>query len=142
MKKEEVLGLSSVLAIVAVFAVIASARIRESPNLEARNLTPSAASARALVVQPGFQDEVHIKLTASGFVPGEVQHASGTFAIAVENATLPGEYTLQLKAEDGTVLKEVTVQKGSSAWSVTLQAGQYTLTETQNPQWLCRLNVQ
>ena len=47
-----------------------------------------------------------------------------------------------LKAEDGTVLKEVHVQKGSSAWSVTLQAGQYTLTETQNPQWICRLNVQ
>ena len=139
MKKEEALGsVSSVLAIVAVFVVIASARIRESPNLEARNLTRSAAS----LVQPGFQDEVHIKLTGSGFVPGEVQHAAGTFAIAVENAILPGEYTLQLKAEDGTILKEVHVQKGSSAWSVTLQAGQYTLTETQNPQWLCRLNVQ
>lgn len=139
MKKEEVLGsVSSLLAIVAVFVVIASARVRESPNSEARNLTPPAVS----LVQPGFQDEVHIKLTASGFVPGEIQHAAGTFAIAVENATLPGEYTLQLKAEDGTVLKEVNVQKGSSAWSVTLQAGQYTLTETQNPQWICRLNVQ
>ena len=126
MKKEEhVLGhISSVLVIVAIFVVL--------------SLTPSAA----LVVQPGFQDEVKIKLTASGFVPGEVQHAAGTFAIAVENTTLSGEYTLQLKAEDGTVLKEVHVQKGSSAWSVTLQAGQYTLTETQNAQWVCRINVQ
>jgi len=139
MKKEDIVGsVSSVLVIVAVFVVIASARIRESPKPEARNLAPSAVS----LVRPGFQDEVHIKLTASGFVPGEVQHAAGTFAIAVENSTLSGEYTLQLKAEDGTVLKEVTVQKGSSAWSVTLQAGQYTLTETQNSQWLCRLTVQ
>lgn len=139
MKQEYVLGsVSSVVVIVALFVVIAGARIRESPNPEAKDLTPPAASR----VQPGFQDEVKIKLTANGFVPGEVQHAAGTFAIAVENATLSGEYTLQLKAEDGTVLKEVTVQKGSSAWSVTLQAGQYTLTETQNPQWLCRLTVQ
>ena len=139
MKKNDVLGgLPSVVAVVAVFVVIASARIKEPPNPEAGIRTPPAAS----VVQPGFQDEVQIKLTASGFVPGEVQHAAGTFGIAVENATLPGEYTLQLKAEDGTVLKEVHVQKGSSAWSVTLQAGQYTLTETQNPQWICRLNVQ
>lgn len=134
--KKDILG--SVLAIVAVFVVITSARIKESPKPEAGNLTPPAGS----MGQPGFQDEVHIKLTASGFVPGEAQHAAGTFAIAVENATLSGEYTLQLKAEDGTVLKEVTVQKGSSAWSVTLQAGQYTLTETQNSQWLCRLTVQ
>ena len=138
MKNENILGsVSSVLIIVAVFVVIASARIREMPKPEASNPTLPATS----MVQPGFQDEVHIKLTASGFVPGEVQHAAGTFAIAVENATLSGEYTLQLKAQDGTVLKEVTVQKGSSAWSVTLQAGQYTLTETQNP-WICRLNVQ
>ena len=139
MKKEEALGVaSSVIAIVAVFVVIASARIKESPKPEAQNVTPPAMS----LVQPGFQDEIQIKLTASGFVPGEVQHAAGTFAIAVENATLSGEYTLQLKAEDGTVLKEVTVQKGSSAWSVTLQAGQYTLTETHNQQWVCRINVQ
>lgn len=139
MKKEAVLGVtSSVLIIVAVFVVIAGARIRESPKPEAMNLMPPAVP----LVQPGFQDEIQIKLTASGFVPGEVQHAAGTFAIAVENATLPGEYTLQLKAEDGTVLKEVTVQKGSSAWSVTLQAGQYTLTETHNQQWVCRLTVQ
>jgi 2-methylaconitate cis-trans-isomerase PrpF len=138
MKKEEVFSVvPSVLIIVAIFVVVASARIRESPKPEAQIITPPAVS----MVQPGFQDEVQIKLTSSGFVPGEVQHAAGTFAIAVENATLSGEYTLQLKAEDGTVLKEVTVQKGSSAWSVTLQAGQYTLTETHNP-WICRINVQ
>ena len=44
-----------------------------------------------------------------------MQHAPGRFAIAVENSTLSGEYTLRLKAEDGTILNEFHVLKGSSA---------------------------
>ena len=92
--------------------------------------------------QQGGRDELRIELTSSGFTPNEVQHAPGTFAIAVENSALSGEYTLQLKAEDGTVLKEFKVQKGSSAWTVTLQSGRYTLTETDHPQWTCRIVVQ
>jgi len=88
------------------------------------------------------QDELRIELSSSGFVPAEVQHAAGTFAIAVENTTFAGAYTLRLKAADGTLLKEVEVQKGSAAWTITLQAGQYTLTEASHPEWLCRITVQ
>ncbi|HKY28765.1 MAG TPA: hypothetical protein VJM12_12570 [Pyrinomonadaceae bacterium] len=92
--------------------------------------------------QQGGRDELRIELTSSGFTPNEVQHAPGTFAIAVENSALTGEYTLLLKAEDGTVLREFKVQKGSSAWTVTLQSGTYTLTESDHPQWTCRIVVQ
>ena len=92
--------------------------------------------------QQGGRDELRIELTSSGFTPNEVQHAPGTFAVAVENSALSGDYTLLLKAEDGTVLKEFKVQKGSSAWTVTLQTGTYTLTETDHPQWTCRIVVQ
>lgn len=88
------------------------------------------------------QDELLIQLTANGFVPGEVQHAAGTFEINVENSTMSGEYTLMLKSEDGAVLKELKIQKGSAAWTVTLQAGQYTLVEASHPQWLCQITVQ
>jgi len=90
----------------------------------------------------GGHDEVRIELTSNGFAPNEVQHAPGTFAIAVENSALSGSYTLRLKAEDGTVLKEIEVQKGSAAWTITLQAGQYTLTESSHPEWLCRITLQ
>jgi hypothetical protein len=92
--------------------------------------------------QQGTRDEVHIGLTANGFTPNEVQHAPGRFAIAVENSTLSGEYTLRLKAEDGTILHEFQVQKGSSAWTVNLQTGTYTLSEAEHPQWTCRIVVQ
>jgi len=88
------------------------------------------------------RDELRIELTGNGFTPNQVQHGPGRFAIAVENSTLSGEYTLRLKAEDGTILNEFQVQKGSSAWTVNLQTGTYTLTEADHPQWTCRIAVQ
>ena len=88
------------------------------------------------------RDEVRIQLNSDGFAPAEVQHAPGAVAISVENTTLSGDYTLRLKAEDGTVLTEVQVQKGSSAWTVNLQTGRYTLTEVNHSQWICTLVVQ
>jgi hypothetical protein len=89
-----------------------------------------------------FHDELQLQLGSDGFTPAEVQRAAGTFAIAVVNSAIAGEYTLQLKTQDGTVLKEVQVQQGSAAWTVTLSAGEYTLTEASHPQWLCRITVQ
>lgn len=88
------------------------------------------------------RDEVRVELSSSGFTPSEVQHAPGTFSISVDNKTISGEYTLNLKAEDGTVLSSLQVQKGSSAWTVTLQTGRYTLTEINHSQWVCSIVVQ
>ena len=92
--------------------------------------------------KPQGRDEIRIELTSNGFAPTEVQHAPGIFAIAVENKTLSGEYTLKLKAADGTVINEFQVQKGSSAWTVNLPTGTYKLTEVNHPQWMCTIVVQ
>ena len=92
--------------------------------------------------QQGGRDEIRIEINSNGFTPAEVQHAPGTFAIAVENATLSGEYTLKLQADDGTVLNEIRVQKGSSAWTVNLQTGRYKITEASHSQWICTIVVQ
>ena len=104
-------------------------------------LDRGAQAAFAFTEQQG-RDEVRIELSSNGFTPSEVQHTPGSFAISVENKTLSGEYTLNLKAEDGTLLSEVQVQKGSSAWTVTLQTGRYTLTEINHSQWVCTIVVQ
>jgi hypothetical protein len=101
-----------------------------------------AGRSAAVVIGQPFQDEVRIELSSTGFTPSAVQHAAGTFGITVENSGLAGEYTLRLKSEDGAVLTEVPVQKGSAGWTVTLQPGAYTLTEASNPQWLCQITVQ
>ena len=102
----------------------------------------SHAEATVTGASGGIQDEVLIQLGPDGFSPSAVQHAAGTFAIAVENSAISGEYTLRLKAADGSVVKDVQVQKGSAAWTITLAAGEYTLTETSHAQWLCRITVQ
>jgi len=127
------LGLAALLSIALVHVTISQMRV--------------AASDRAFVAYtervavPLGHDELHIELSSNGFVPDQVEHQPGTFAIAVENKSLEGEYTLRLKSESGTLLQEIKVQKGSVAWSVSLQAGNYTLTEASNSQWLCHLTV-
>lgn len=101
----------------------------------------SAPSDRASNEQ-GTRNEITFQLSNNGFSPAEVNHAPGTFAIAVQNSGLSGEYTLRLSAADGTLLYEVHVQKGSTAWTVNLQTGSYTLSEREHPQWTCRIVVQ
>jgi hypothetical protein len=100
--------------------------------------TDAAASG----VQQGGRDEIRVELTTNGFTPSEVQHAPGSFAIVVENNALLSEYKLILKAEDGTVVKELQVEKGSSALTVSLQSGRYTLTEVDHSEWVCTIVVQ
>jgi hypothetical protein len=112
------------------------------PQLSIALLAIVFIGAAALASAQGGRDELRIQLSSNGFSPTELQHAPGTFAIAVENNALSGEYTLRLKAEDGTVLSELQVQQGSSAWTVNLQTGRYTLTEVDHPQWTCRIVVQ
>lgn len=102
----------------------------------------TASTSHAYAVSDDVQDELQIQLDGNGFSPAEVQHAAGTFAILVDNSNVSGEYTLRLKDAEGAVIKEVQVQKGSAAWTVTLAAGEYTLTEAGHPQWLCRITVQ
>ena len=105
-----------------------------------RNL--NRVDAAVCSVAPVFQDELRIEIGSGGFAPAQAQHAAGTFAIAVENSAIAGEYTLRLKDAAGAIVKEIQVQKGSAAWTVTLSAGEYTLTEANHPQWLCRITVQ
>ena len=124
-----------------VFAVLSLTALFGGVLLSASDL-PVNASTSLVPAAVGLQDELQIQLGENGFSPAEVQHVAGTFGIAVENANLEGEYTLRLKAADGTVLKEVQVQKGSAAWTMTLAGGEYTLTEANHSTWLCRISVQ
>lgn len=133
------LNLSIVFSLTGMLlAAFIGAIVLSGSNVRLVGIRTSAVQAAPL----SYQDELQLELGANGFTPAEVQRAAGTVAIAVENSAIAGEYTLQLKAQDGTVIKEVQVQKGSAAWTVTLSAGEYTLTEASHPQWLCRITVQ
>ena len=63
-------------------------------------------SGESWFFNPGEQDprgELTVEFNNNGFSPTESHHAPGSFAIAVQNKTLSGEYTLKLLAEDGTL---------------------------------------
>lgn len=119
-----------------VFTGIACERAN---SLEKKDANPPL---EARPTHAGRSDEINIELTNSGFIPTEIIHSAGAFGIAVENKSDANEYKLRLKAEDGSILKEIPVQKGSVAWSVNLQPGQYRLTEANHEQWVCVIIVQ
>lgn len=111
-------------------------------GLSAKRHELQAAMDTASVTEQSGRDEIKIELRNEGFSPAQIQHSNGTFPLLVENKALSSGYTLQLKAADGTLLHELSVQKGSVAWTVSLQTGQYTLTVVDHPQWVCQLTVQ
>ena len=133
---------SMTITLVVVFvmsAVFTGIACERANSFEKKDANPPL---EARPTHAGRSDEINIELTDSGFVPTEIIHSAGAFGIAVENKSSANEYKLQLKAEDGSILKEIPVQKGSVAWSVNLQPGQYRLTEANHEQWVCVIIVQ
>jgi len=116
-----------------VLSVIAYARGNSAPISNSHEMRSSSQYTA---------DEVKVELTSNGFVPAQVTHEAGVFALEVENKSGLEEYTLKLTAPDGTVLNEVPAQKGSVAWTVNLQPGQYSLKEVNHEQWVCTIAVQ
>jgi len=87
-----------------------------------------------------WQDGLRFQLGGNGFTPAQATHSPGSFEIAVLNNGVGDNYTLRLTAQDGTVINEKHVQKGSVAWNVNLAAGQYTLTVVDR-EWSSVINV-
>jgi hypothetical protein len=132
-----IISLALLFPTTVICAAIACGRVTLPINANASS-SPGIASP----AQQGGRNEVRIELTGNGFIPAEITHAAGTLGIAVENTSARDDYTLRLNTEDGTVLKEIQVQKGSTAWSISLQPGLYSLTEANHQQWVCRITVQ
>ena len=130
--REMSVAMTMVFGIAVVLSAIACVRGNSAPvsnSHETRSGTQNTA------------DEVKLELTSNGFVPAQLTHASGVFAIEVENKSGIEEFTLKLMSQDGTVLNEVPVNKGSAAWTVNLQPGQYSLKEINHEQWVCTITV-
>lgn len=126
-------ALAMVCGFAVVLTVIACERGNLGPVSDSREIGSSGQNT---------PDEIKLELTSNGFVPAQVTHASGVFAIEVENKSGLDEYTLKLISQDGTVLNEVSVHKGSAAWTVNLQSGQYSLKEVNHEQWVCTITVE
>ena len=105
------------------------------PLIEAYALEQSADPGR-------FEIEV-ITIRPAGFEPQEITRPKGPFGLAVENRTGLENVILRLDREGGGRLQERQVTRKELNWKqrVNLPPGTYTLTEANNPDWVCRITI-
>ena len=88
--------------------------------------------------------EVTLTLRAEGFAPDALTRPAGRFRLSVDNRSGVEEITLRLNREDGTLVREMFIRRGTVDWSevIDLAAGVYVLSEVSHPAWVCRITAQ
>lgn len=145
--------LTVVLVIVSVL-LLASLAINARTWLTTRNATDSATAPSRQVVEPPMivasasrQEETEVvltTLTSSGFTPAAVTHGAGSFQIVIQNKSNVPTLDLRLNGEASSRWQRQNTLGEVQGWvaTVELEAGTYTITEAQHPEWVCRLIVQ
>ncbi len=90
-------------------------------------------------------DVAFTTLTSSGFAPTVVMHAAGQFKLVVQNKSGIEPPALRFNGEtDGNAWRNVRTLGQVHGWTreVDLDAGTYTLTEANHPEWVCQVRVQ
>jgi hypothetical protein len=85
-----------------------------------------------------------IELNRFGFFPSQIKHAQGQNFILVRNLTGLQNVSLTLSDGNGKAAKQVVLTRTDAHWRelLNLSPGRYTLTEANNPNWTCTINVQ
>ena len=86
----------------------------------------------------------HTTLHSTGFDPAQVTCAAGHINVTVKNESGTDGLAFRMKRMGGDVVREDQVPAGSSEWTgeYDLAAGNYVLSEVNNPAWLFYLTVQ
>jgi hypothetical protein len=106
------------------------------------NATPVLAS------QPKQEEQEKAKvilftIRPTGFEPAEATIPAGKYFVVIQNRSGLKELTLRLDTEVGGRLLEVSMPKGKLDWRrwLDLTPGDYTLTEANNPEWVCHVKI-
>jgi hypothetical protein len=115
-------------------------------------LSPGEMNAKSLAVSsplqssPNVQEQERglIRLLTSGFSQTEVTGTGGQYRLVMTRASQDEAVVLQLKRESGELVQEITMPQEKLNWTtlVELEAGSYTLTVTNHPQWVCNISIQ
>lgn len=108
----------------------------------------SIAASPLPAAQP-LQDEqkvdgvILLTIRPTGFEPAEATLPAGKYLLVVQNRSGLKELTLRLDAASKGRLLEVNTPKGKLDWrrKLNLAPGNYTLTEANNPEWVCRVTI-
>lgn len=84
-----------------------------------------------------------ITVRPTGFEPAEITRPAGRFILAIDNRSGLEAVSLQLHRETGIKLHEVRIKRGKPDRSdlVNLPPGRYTLTESNNSDWVCHITI-
>ena len=126
----------------ASLAVLVAANAASLPIEEGTWLHSDLALGQPAVYQDPIE-EVSLMLTSSGFAPSEHRPHGKKFLLSLDNRTDVKELTLRIARDDGVQIREIRVPGGGGDWSelFDLAPGDYTLTEVNHPNWLCRIKI-
>gem|GEM_PF-6818435 len=104
----------------------------------------TAASSRGSHAHGQTACEARTTLHSTGFDPAHVACAASHLRVTVVNESGTDGLTLRMKRMGGDVVREDQVPAGSSEWTgeYDLSAGNYVLSEVNNPAWLYYVTVQ
>ena len=90
------------------------------------------------------EERAVIRLLTSGFSQTEVSGTGGQYRLVATRSSREEEIVLQLKRENGELVEELTMPQEKLNWTtlIELEAGSYTLTVNNHPQWMCHITVQ
>ena len=89
-------------------------------------------------------NEISVTVREGGCEPARVTRSPGQVRLTVTNETNVQGLTLQLYRSNGALVRETSIEQGSTSWSdvVNLEAGSYTLIADHNPAWTFNIQVQ
>lgn len=123
-----------------------------APALHGESGGPSVSNASPEISGPVTQRNFNrdhdmtvelISVGPDGFDPKNITRPGGRFLLAINNRSGLEELTVQLRREDGTLLREARVNRKQPNWRsiVNLPEGTYQLTEANHSDWVCRIVI-
>ena len=128
-----------------VLAVTAHDRAEKSVTVaEKTEPAPMASAAQPRAAPANDRLEVEtIILTRFGFEPNEITRHEDEFLLSVENRSEVGDVDLHLDKLAGNRVHQQQVTKERPDWRefFKLEPGDYALTETSHPDWVCKIRI-
>lgn len=84
-----------------------------------------------------------LTLDARGFTPASISRPKGPFILAIHNRSKIDDLNLSLSKVTGNKLREMNFRKQKLDWRsfITLPPGDYVLSVTGRPQWVCNIEI-
>ena len=138
---------TSLLTVTAVFTTLvvglATTANGVTTSVTAHSSTKAQRAEQVDDETPSNIKVVLLALRSDGFEPTEIQLAAGEYMLVIRNRTGLADVNVRLQREAGERLGQATVGSKQRDWKrrTTLTPGVYLLTESDHPDWICRIVV-